>query len=295
MLYGAIEAGGTKFICAVGQSHDQLLREARVPTTTPEETLARVVEFFHDSQAKYGKLDAMGVASFGPLGLIPDRPEYGHILSTPKAGWSHTNLIKVFESEFQCPMALDTDVNAAALAEYELGAGRALQSLAYVTVGTGIGGGLIRGGQLYQGRNHPELGHMLIPQPITAPPFEGSCPYHGHCAEGLASGAALLARWGQPAETLPDNHIAWTLEADHLACVCINLTVSFAPEKIILGGSVMHQQGLLQRVRDAFTEKFANYQCVGPLAGDSCGDYIARPELGDWSGIVGAFIMASSL
>lgn len=293
MLYGAIEAGGTKFNCAVGSGHNQILQQIRIETTSPEETLQRVLKFFDDAQSALGKISALGLASFGPLGLDPQRAEYGHILSTPKRGWSHTNLVKMIGTELRCPIALDTDVNAAALAEYQLGAGRGLNSLAYVTVGTGIGGGMIHNGRLHHGFNHPELGHMLIPQPTNAPTFSGCCPYHGACLEGLASGNALAQRWSQPAETLPANHVGWDLEADHLACLCVNLTVSFAPQRIVLGGSVMKHDGLLQQVRQKFDQKFSNYLPLDTQ--DKTYGYIVSPELGDSSGIFGAFLMAENL
>ena len=211
---GAIETGGSKVICAVGTGPDDIRDRIRIPTTAPSETLAEVTEFLlrHHRETP---LAAVGVGSFGPLDLRPGSPTYGHVAATPKPGWPYANLLGPIREALNLPVALDTDVNAAALGEHRWGAGVGLDSLVYITVGTGIGGGAVVAGRPLHGASHPEMGHGRIPHDRAVDPFEGFCPYHVDCLEGLASGPAIEARWGHPAESLPEGHHAWDLEAGY--------------------------------------------------------------------------------
>ncbi len=278
-LYGAIEAGGTKWICATGD-HPANLETLSIPTTTPEETLSRVTEFF---AAK--PISALGIASFGPADLRRASPTWGYITSTPKPGWANTSVAQALAKRLNVPVAFDTDVNAAALAEAHWGAGLGLSDFLYLTVGTGIGGGAIVSGRILRGSHHPEMGHLPIPRDPTDP-FPGACPFHHDCLEGLASGPAMEKRWGTPAETLPADHPAWDLEARYLASGLASLTYSFSPEKIILGGGVAGSPGLLEKIRTALKARLAGY-IPAPA--------ISAPGLGPRSGILGALLLAHSL
>ncbi|MGE3539851.1 MAG: ROK family protein [Candidatus Tectimicrobiota bacterium] len=290
-LYGGLEAGGTTCVCAVGSGPDALLALSRFATTTPGATLARALAFFRPYRSR---LRALGVASFGPLDLRPDSPHFGSITSTPKAGWAHTDMLGPFQRELGVPVACDTDVNAALLAEHRWGAAQGIATCLYLTVGTGIGGGALVHGQLLHGFLHPEMGHVRVPHDPVADPFPGVCPYHGDCLEGLASGPALQARWGQPAETLPADHQAWALEAHYLAlglvaCICI-----MAPQRIIMGGGVMQQRGLLARVRQAVRAVLNDYIKV-PMLQEGLPEYLVSPVLADRAGVLGAIVLAQAL
>ena len=226
-LLGGIEAGGTKFVCALGRGPAELLAEARFPTTTPGETIARAIEFFR--QAAGDEMPAaVGIGSFGPIDADPESPTFGHITSTPKPGWAHTDLAGAVARALDVPVGFDTDVNAAALAEHRWGAARGLDTFAYLTVGTGIGGGAMVGGHLVHGLVHPEMGHLLIAR-REDDDFPGVCPFHGGCLEGMASGPALEKRWGHAAEMLPDDHPAWDLEAHYLALGLANIVCVLSP------------------------------------------------------------------
>ncbi|RMF63832.1 MAG: ROK family protein, partial [Bacteroidetes bacterium] len=211
--YGAVEAGGTKFVCAVGTGPDDVRALTRFPTTTPEETLARTLDFFR-SQPEPPV--ALGVGSFGPLDPDPSSPTYGYITRTPKPGWSHTDVAGTLGRALGVPVAFDTDVNAAAVGEHRWGAARGLDTFIYLTVGTGIGGGGLVGGRRLHGLVHPEMGHVLVPR-APSDDFAGHCPFHGACLEGMAAGPALQARWGRPGADLSADHPAWDLEAHYLA------------------------------------------------------------------------------
>ncbi len=212
-LFAALEAGGTKFLCAVGTGPNDLRAETRIPTTIPAETIGRAVEFFQAQARLHGPLAGLGVASFGPVDLHEGSPTWGYITSTPKPGWRNTDLVGPFKQALNLPVAFDTDVDGAALGEGRWGAAQGLDTFIYLTIGTGIGGGAFSRGQLVHGLIHPEMGHIHLPHDRQADPFAGVCPYHGDCFEGLASGPALEKRWGQSAETLPPDHPAWRLEA----------------------------------------------------------------------------------
>lgn len=248
MLYGGIETGGTKIVCAVGTCPADLRAETSFPTTTPEETLARMITFFQQQQLA-APLAAVGIGSFGPIS--PDRHalDYGYITSTPKPGWTQTDMAGTLERALGVPVGFDTDVNVAALGEGCWGNAQGLATFLYLTVGTGIGGGGLSNGRLMHGLVHPEMGHILLPHDRQADPFPGICPYHGDCLEGLASGPALQARWGVSGETLPPEHPAWALEAHYLALACINFICTLSPQRIILGGGVMSQSHLFPLIQ----------------------------------------------
>lgn len=284
--YGALEAGGTKMVLAVMDGEGTELQRKVIPTRTPEETMPEMLSFFSGED-----LAALGVGCFGPLDLNPASPTYGSITRTPKLAWRNYPILRAFEQALSIPVALDTDVNGAALAEAKLGAARGLSSCLYLTVGTGIGGGLIVGGEPVHGLMHPEIGHLLLtPEPDDPAPV-GFCPYHPHCAEGLASGPAIEKRWGVSARELPEDHPAWALEAAYLAQVCADAMLAFSPEKIILGGGVMHQSFLFPMIREK-TVRLLNGYIPVPAVEAGLTDYIVPTGLGDQSGILGAWLLA---
>ena len=254
MLIGALEAGGTKMVCSIGSPQGSVLQRASFPTASPEITVPQIVDFI----SKFN-VDALGIGSFGPLDLNPDSPGYGSITLTPKLEWQGYPLLRELEDRLGVPAAIDTDVNAAALAEYQMGAGAGLSSLLYVTVGTGIGGGLIIGGEPVHGLVHPELGHMLLAPQEGDPMPDGMCPFHRHCLEGLASGPAIEKRWGLSAKLMTQDHPAWELEAAYLAQMCANAIVTVSPEIIVLGGGVMQQAHLFPRIRERTLELLGGY------------------------------------
>lgn len=287
-MFGAIEAGGTKFVCALG-THPDDLRTAQFPTSTPEITVGSVVEFFKANGA--GPLEAVGVGSFGPVDLDPSSATYGHITSTPKAGWENYNLVGAIEQALRVPVALDTDVNAALLGESRWGAARDLSDAVYLTIGTGVGGGALVHGDVIHGLMHAEIGHLYIPHDRARDPFPGICRYHGDCLEGLASGTALQTRWAAPAATLPPDHPAWKLEAHYLALGLVDLTVTLSPRRILLGGGVMQQSHLFSLIRVEFARLMNNYIQRAELI-DHLDEYIQPPQLGTRAGVAGALVLA---
>ncbi len=290
-IYGGIEAGGTKFVCMLGTDPDHVLAEERFPTTTPAETLGRAIEFFQRA-AQGHKLIAIGIGSFGPVDLHAESPTYGYITTTPKPGWAQTDLCGMLHQALQVPIAFDTDVNAAAFGEHTwLPENRALDPLLYLTVGTGIGLGAIVNGQPLHGLLHPEAGHMLLPHDRTVDPFEGDCPFHGDCWEGLASGPAVEKRWNRRGETLPPDHPAWQLEARYIAYAVANLIYAFSPQRIVLGGGVMQQAGLLDRVRHEVQRIINGYLQSDRITRD-IDQLIVAPGLGNRSGVLGAIALA---
>lgn len=291
-LFGGIEAGGTKFVCLVGSGPDDIRASDRFPTTTPQATMHRVIQFFREQQASHGALTAIGVGAFGPLDPNPGSPTFGYITSTPKPGWMNTDLLGPLHSAFGLPMGFDTDVNAAALAEGRWGAAQGLDTFLYLTIGTGIGGGAMVDGRLLHGLIHPEMGHMLLRRDPRLDAFSGSCPFHGDCFEGLASGPALERRWGQRAETLAADHPAWELEAHYLAVGLVNLIVAFSPQRVVLGGGVMEQPHLLPLVR-AKVQKLLNGYVQSPQIIERIGEYIVSPALGNRAGVLGAIALAA--
>jgi fructokinase len=293
-IYGGIEGGGTKFVCVIGRGPDDIVSEARIPTTTPEETLSRTADYFRAESAKRGPIAAIGVGSFGPVDLREGSATWGFITTTPKAGWGQTDVAGRLGRELGVPVAFDTDVNAAAFGEARWGAAQGLDTFVYLTVGTGIGGGGLVGGQPLHGLVHPEMGHMLLPRDPSRDPFPGVCPFHGGCLEGLASGPALLARWGEPAESLPADHPAWALEAHYLALALVNLVCTLSPQRIVLGGGVMEQAHLLPLIRREVVGLLNGYIRAVEIL-NSIDTYIVPPGLGGRSGRLGAIAMAERL
>ena len=288
VLYGGMEAGGTKCICAVGTGPDAVRAETHFVTTTAQETIARAIAFF----APYrDELAALGVGAFGPLDLRPDAPTCGFITTTPKPGWAYTDIAGTLHRTLALPVVLDTDVNAAAFGEHCWGAAQNLETFVYLTVGTGIGGGAMVHGQLLHGILHPEMGHMRIPHDWQADPFAGTCPYHGDCLEGLAAGPALIARWGQAGETLPADHPAWKLEAHYLALALVAIICTLAPQRLIMGGGVMQQAQLFPLVRQEVQRLLNGYLQI-PALGTRIDDYIVPPMLGNRAGVLGALALA---
>jgi len=287
-LYGGIEAGGTKFVCAVGTSPDDLKDEVRFPTTTPKETIGKAIEYF---KRYSGELEAVGIAAFGPLCLDRNSPEYGYITSTPKPGWQQTDICGTVNRALGVPVTLDTDVNGAVLSEHLWGAGTGMDTLVYITVGTGIGGGGMVNGELVHGLVHPEMGHIRIPHNLEKDPFKGCCPFHGDCLEGLASGKAVELRWKTRGEKLPPEHPAWDIEAEYLACGISNFVCTLSPQRIIIGGGILKNPGLIQKIREKVVTLLNGY-IDSPSITQDIENYIVLPGLGDRSGVLGAIALA---
>ncbi|MFZ5667315.1 MAG: ROK family protein [Pseudomonadota bacterium] len=284
-LLGAIEAGGTKFVLGVGTGADAIVDQVQIPTRDPETTLAETIAFFR----KHTGLAAIGIGSFGPLERDRSAAKWGHILATPKPGWSDCDLAGTIARALGVPVAFDTDVNAAALAEARLGAARDAKVSVYVTIGTGIGGGVIADGRIVGGTGHPELGHM---RPRRAPDdreFAGHCPFHGDCLEGLASGPAIIARWGQSLSHLAPDHDAHGIIAGYLAEMCNSLRAALAPDAIVLGGGVMGTPGLFERIVAEAGARDGGYFAL------SADKVIRRPARAPISGLAGAFLLAADL
>ncbi|RLD08248.1 MAG: fructokinase [Chloroflexota bacterium] len=286
-IYGGIEAGGTKFVCAVGTGPHNILAETRFPTTTPQETIGRAIAFFKGQEP----LTAIGVASFGPVDPNPVSPTFGYITSTPKPGWADTDLVGPLKAVLGVPVGFDTDVNGAALGEHIWGAAQGLDTFIYLTIGTGVGGGVMAGGKLLHGVMHPEMGHIFLPHDRDKDPFEGICPFHKDCLEGLAAGPALEARWGARAETLPLDHPAWELEAAYIAYALANFTLTLAPQRIILGGGVMEQKQLFPLVRAKMRDLLNGYFQVSEIL-EGIDNFIVPPGLGGRAGVLGAIALA---
>jgi fructokinase len=284
-LLGGIEAGGTKWVCAVGTGPDDL-RSTTFPTGDPTATIREAIQFFRS----IGRLDAMGIGSFGPLDLHTSSPTWGSITTTPKPGWRDVNVVRAIREALAIPVVLDTDVNAAALAEARWGAASGLDTFCYLTAGTGIGGGGMIAGELMHGLIHPEFGHMRIPHDRSNDPFAGVCPFHGDCLEGLASGEAARLRWGLSGpEPWPPEAI--DLEARYLALGLINVVSVVSPQRLILGGGVMKQPGLLQGVR-AHLRHLAGGYFDSAFLREDIDAYVVEPALGDRAGVLGAIELA---
>ncbi len=290
-LFGGIESGGTKFVCMIGSDPDHIVSEIRIPTTTPDETIRKTVEFFTPYSAG-GELSAIGIASFGPLDLNPESKTYGHITTTPKLVWQNTDLYGWIHRELNVPVAFDTDVNAAAFGElfwnHEI---KLADPIVYMTVGTGIGVGLIVHGKPLHGLIHPEGGHFAMPHDWQRDPFPGVCPYHGDCLEGLASGPSMKERWNQDPESIPDSHPAWDLEAEYVSQAALDLIYAYSPQKIVLGGGVLQHSGLIDKIRTMILQKNKGY-VQSDLLLNHIEKYVHLPTLGNRSGVLGAMAMA---
>lgn len=291
MLLGAIEAGGTKFVCGVGSAEGGSLETATVSTRDPEATFAEVRAFFRAAIQRHGALQGMGVASFGPVDVDPASPRYGHILRTPKPGWEGCDLVARARQIAPVPLALDTDVNAAALAE-AAAAGMEETILAYVTVGTGIGVGIVADGKPLHGLGHPEAGHTFPRRHPAHGEFAGVCPFHGDCYEGLASGPAVEAAWGTPASPFPDDHPFWEVESHYLAHLCASLLLTVAPRRIVLGGGVMKQHALFPLIRQKAADILGGYLVAVPGAA-ALEELVVPPSCHEPPGLVGAYLLAA--
>ena len=289
-IFGGIETGGSKWECAIGTGPDDLAATVTIPTTSPEETIGRAVAFFQ----REGPVNVVGIGSFGPVDQNLSSPTWGYITTTPKPGWAHTDVGQELSRRLAVPVAFDTDVNAAALGEHRWGAAQGLEAMCYITVGTGIGGGVVVGGRPLHGLLHPEFGHLRIPHDRDADPFDGVCPFHGDCWEGLAAGPAITARWGKPAEELDDVEAVWQLEAGYLALGLASVISILSPERIVIGGGVMNAPALLSLVRDEVAALVNGYLPV-PALGPEIADYIVPPALGRRAGVLGAIALAAEL
>lgn len=290
-ILGAIEGGGTKFVCAAGTSAGQIFEQVVIATRDPNSTLQSVIDFFVAAQRRHGPIRSFGVASFGPLDLRRHSATFGRLMATPKPHWSGTDLVGPLTRRFQAPVAIDTDVNAAAMAELQLGAGRDVRSVAYVTVGTGIGGGyapaLWKGAQVL----HPELGHLRVQRDLRDLDFSGICPFHGDCLEGLACGPAIRARWGEEINSLAPDHPAWSIIGNYLGQLATTIVLALSPERIIFGGGVMTGGSLLALIRATTADLLKGY--IGTLNEQGALEsYIASPGLGDRAGLAGAMLLA---
>ncbi len=286
-LIGAIEAGGTKFELALARADGTILSQARIATRTPAECFPNIAAFFRAAAAGHGVIAGFGVASFGPVVTDPSAPDYGTITTTPKPGWSGARFQDVLDP-FGAPIMVDTDVNGAALGEWLAGAGQGCKTLAYTTVGTGIGTGVVQAGRPLTGFSHYESGHIMPPHDRMVDPFAGCCPYHGDCLEGLAAGPAIAARWGQELSQLDAGKVE--LIAGYLAHLAASLVLLHMPDRLIFGGGVMKTPGLIEALRRATEAQLGGY-IRAPQLDPGLQDYIALPGLGDGAGITGAIAL----
>lgn len=289
-LYGCVEAGGTKFVCAIADHSGRWLKRIRIATGHPDETIGAVVDFMLKCQEQHGPLTSLGVASFGPIELDRSHPKWGSILSTPKPCWSDVSLIAPLEKALSIPIGLDTDVNAAALAEVSASDPGGKDGLVYVTVGTGIGGGAVFNGHALHGLSHPEMGHLFPPRHPLDGEFTGCCPYHGACTEGLASGPAIIARWNRPLSELDADHPAHEIISWYLGHLAASLLALLSPSHIVFGGGVMETPGLLARIRSQ-AERFAGGYLAPPGSLDAI---IRSPVLKTDAGLHGALLLAQN-
>lgn len=284
MILGALEAGGTKMVCAIGDENGNLTERISLPTKTPEETMPQMIEFF-----KKHNIKALGIGTFGPADLNPASPTYGCITTTPKLAWASFNIRSAFADALQVPVGFDTDVNAAALGETSFGCMQNVNNGIYITIGTGIGVGVLAEGKLLHGMLHPEGGHILLERhPFDT--YKGCCPYHSNCFEGLASGPAIEGRYGKKAIELANLPEVWELEADYIAKALVNYILILSPERIVLGGGVMHQEQLFSLIREKTAKYLNGYIKTKEI---ECLDtYIVPPSLNDNQGVLGCLKLA---
>lgn len=287
-LCAAIEAGGTKWICAIGDRQGNVIEEQVILTSNPDILMPKVASALGKFWRRHGAFEGIGIGTFGPVDINEVSSTYGTYINTPKAGWSGFNLVEGIKSEFteDVGIYLDTDVNTAVYAEHKLGSGVGHQNICYITVGTGIGGGVIMDGKILKGRMHPEIGHTRVLETTLDPkPNYSACPFHQGCVEGKASGPAMAARWGTDPSEFPE--AAWVLEANYLAQLAVNLTACYSPDVIVFGGGVMKHSGLLKLIHSAFIELSGGYWQLGPVQ-----DYIKLTGLNDRAGLIGALLLA---
>lgn len=284
MKIGALEAGGTKMVCAVGNEDGKIQKRVSYPTEIPEKTMPQIIGFF-----KGEGIQALGIGCFGPLDLNRGSASYGCITSTPKLAWANYNIVKIFYEALAVPVGFDTDVNGAMLGEVAFGAARGCSTAIYITIGTGVGVGVYANNALLHGLVHPEAGHVLIERKPNDL-YHGKCPYHANCLEGLAAGPAIMERWGKPAAELADKKEVWELEGDYIAQAVANYILVLSPQKVILGGGVMHQKQLFPLVREKTVQKLNGY-LQDEVLQKHIDDYIVAPGLGDDAGITGALLL----
>lgn len=282
MLIGGIEAGGTKMVCAVGDENGAIKDRVSFPTRQPEETFADMIAYYKNWDIK-----ALGIGCFGPLDLDKKSSTYGYITKTPKPGWSDCDIVGAFKNALGVPVGFDTDVNGAVLGEVTWGAAKGLDSAIYITIGTGVGVGVYVNGGLLHGLVHPEGGHVLLMR-HPKDTYEGKCPFHKTCVEGMASGPAIEARWGKKAIELADRDEVWEMEAYYIAQAIADYIFSYSPQKIILWGGVMHQERLFGMVRKEVQRLLNGYVADETITTDKINDYIVPPALGEDPGIMGA-------
>lgn len=279
MRIGAIEAGGTKMVMAIGNEQGEIIERMSIPTETPQSTMPKLIAFFKERE-----IEKLGIGSFGPVCLDKENKKYGHILETPKLTWRNYDILGDLKRGLQVPCYLDTDVNAAAVGEATWGNARDVRNSIYITVGTGIGAGIIVDGKPVHGLMHPEAGHILVKR-CEDDTFAGCCPYHHDCLEGMASGPAIERRWGISAKELQDKTQVWELEAYYLAQAIMNYILILSPQRIILGGGVMHQEQVLPLIRNKVKELLQGYICMPEL--EDMEHFIVTPGLQDNQGIMG--------
>lgn len=283
MRIGALEAGGTKMVCAIGNEKGEILERQSFPTETPEITLPKLVAYFEERN-----IEVLGIGCFGPIDLHEDSATYGYITTTPKLAWQNCNIVGAFQ-KLQVPIGFDTDVNGSVLGEHTWGSAKGLKSCIYITIGTGIGVGIISDGQLLHGMLHPEGGHILLTKhPKDA--YQGKCPFHKNCFEGLCAGPAVEERWGKSGVELAENKEVWELEAYYIAQALVDYVMMLSPQKIILGGGIMHQEQLFPLIRKNFKELLNGYIDTKEL--NDLDSYIVPPALNDNQGIMGAIQLA---
>ncbi len=283
-IFGALEAGGTKMVCAIGEETGRILEQTSLPTTVPEETIPRIIDYFRDRS-----IEALGIGCFGPVDVKRGSATWGTILMTPKLPWRNYRIVDALQRELKVPVGIDTDVNGSLLGEVTYGDSKGLTDVVYLTIGTGIGAGILTHGELLHGTLHSEAGHIRL-QILPGDTYAGKCPYHGTCFEGLASGPAIEARWGKPAAMLADREEVWQLEAGYIAQAITTLTMILSSERFILGGGVMHQEQLFPLIREKVRENIAGYLDTPQL--NDLDHYIVPASLHDDQGIMGAIRLA---
>lgn len=289
-LIGVIEAGASRFVVGVGREGEGLLETLRLPCSSPGETIAQVFASFRDMESRQGKIEALGVASFGPLDLDTTSPTYGYITHTPQASWRNFNFLGALASQYPLPVGWDTSVNAAVLAENLWGAGKGKTHVLYLSVGTEIAGAFNHRGRVLHGLTHPEMGHILMARDERRDPFTGVCPVHKYCLDGLASGRAMEARWKLPSSELPAQHPGWDLEAEYIGKAMANFILTFSPDLIILGGGIGRSDTLLTKVRVQVLEALGHY-VRHPLLDEKIHQFVVPPGLGKQSTLLGAFAL----
>lgn len=284
MKLGALEAGGTKMVCAIGNELGEIFERISIPTETPKITIPKLIEFFREKE-----IEALGIGCFGPIDLNRNSDTYGYITTTPKLAWANYPIVGAFKEALNIPVGFDTDVNGSALGEATWGCTQGLDNSMYITIGTGVGAGIISNGKLLHGMLHPEAGHILLSK-HPGDTYEGKCPYHKTCLEGLAAGPAIEARWGKKGMELADKKEVWEMEAYYIGQALVAYIMTLSPQRIILGGGVMHQEHMMPLVREEVRRQLAGYIQTKEL--EDMDRYIVLPSLDDNQGIMGALKLA---